>query len=194
MALSESGAELAYTPGQTVGPFFGMALPYPGDSELVDAGHPQAVRLHGTVYDGADAAVPDALVELWQPDGAGRIPRHPGSLRRDGTGFTGWGRAATDAAGHYAFTTLAPGSASEARPPFFAIVVFARGLLNRLFTRAYLPDGDLDADPLLSAIDAGRAATLVCATESDSGRTGYRFDIHLQGPDETVFLAYRDDG
>jgi protocatechuate 3,4-dioxygenase, alpha subunit len=185
--------ELAYTPGQTVGPFFGMALPYPGDSDLVDAAHPQAVRLHGTVYDGAGEAVPDALVELWQPDGAGRIPRQAGSLRRDETGFTGWGRAATDAVGQYAFTTLAPGSASGGRAPFFAIVVFARGLLNRLFTRAYLPDGDLDADPLMSTIDVGRRATLLCVTESDSGRTGYRFDIHLQGPNETVFLTYRDE-
>jgi protocatechuate 3,4-dioxygenase alpha subunit len=176
-----------------VGPFFGMALPYPGDSDLVDAAHPQAVRLHGTVYDGAGVAVPDALVELWQPDGAGGISRQAGSLRRDGATFTGWGRAATDAAGHYAFTTLAPGWTSGGRPRFFAIVVFARGLLNRLFTRAYLPDGELDADPLLSTVDAARRATLLCVAESDSGRTGYRFDIHLQGPNETVFLAYRDE-
>jgi protocatechuate 3,4-dioxygenase, alpha subunit len=176
-----------------VGPFFGMALPYPGGSDLVEAAHPQAVRLHGTVYDGAGVPVPDALVELWQPDSAGRISRQAGSLRRDGTWFTGWGRAATDAAGHYTFTTLAPGSTS-ARPPFFAVVVFARGLLNRLFTRAYLPDADLDADPLLSTLDGDRRATLLCVSESDSGRTGYRFDIHLQGPNETVFLAYRDEG
>jgi protocatechuate 3,4-dioxygenase, alpha subunit len=191
--MSESRVELACTPGQTVGPFFGMALPYPGGSDLVEAAHPQAVRLHGAVYDGAGVPVPDALVELWQPDSAGRISRQAGSLRRDGTGFTGWGRAATDAAGHYTFTTLAPGSTS-ARPPFFAVVVFARGLLNRLFTRAYLPDADLDADPLLSTLDGDRRATLLCVSESDSGRTGYRFDIHLQGPNETVFLAYRDEG
>src|SRR5215469_9034717 len=99
-------AELAYTPGQTVGPFLGLGLPYPGDSDLVDAAHPQAVRLDGTVYDGAGIGVPDALVELWQPDSAGRIPRRVGSLRRDGSTFTGWGRSATDPAGRYAFTTL----------------------------------------------------------------------------------------
>lgn len=176
-----------------MGPFFGMALPYPGGSELVDAADPHAVRLHGTVYDGAGAGVPDALVELWQPDGAGRVPREAGSLRREVNRFTGWGRAATDDAGRYAFTTLPPGP-SGARPPFFALVVFARGLLHRLFTRAYLPGADLRADPLLSALDAGRRATLLCATESDCGRTSYRFDIHLQGPSETVFLAYRDGG
>jgi protocatechuate 3,4-dioxygenase, alpha subunit len=185
--------ELACTPGQTVGPFFVLALPYPGGSGVVDDAHPEAVRLHGTVYDGAGDGVPDALVELWQPDSAGRIPRVAGSLRRDGAGFTGFGRAATDADGHYGFTTLTPGSVVAGRSPFFAITVFARGLLNRLFTRAYLPDGDLDADPLLANVDAGRRATLVCVAESASGRPAYRFDIHLQGRNETVFLTYRDD-
>ena len=65
--------------------------------------------------------------------------------------------------------------------------------MDRLFTRAYLPGADLDADPLLSAVDTGRRASLLCIAESDSGRTHYRFDIHLQGPNETVFLAYGDD-
>ena len=181
--------ELACTPGQTVGPFLDLGLPYHGDSNLVGGGHPQAVRLHGMVYDGAGDGIPDALVELWQPDGAGRISRQAGSLRRDGAVFTGWGRSATNAEGHYSFTTVAPGSVSAGRPPFFAITVFARGLLNRLFTRAYLPGGDLDADPLLATVDAARRATLMCVPEN-----GYRFDIHLQGPNETVFLAYRDDG
>ena len=104
---------------------------------------------------------------------------------------------ATDADGHYGFTTGAPGSATAGRPPFFAITIFARGLLNGLFTRAYLPDGDLDADPLLTSLLSGgdpeRRATLLCVAESASGRAQYRFDIHLQGTNETVFLAYRDD-
>jgi len=183
-------ADLACTPGQTVGPFFGLGLPC--DSDLVGDGYPQGVRLHGRVYDGAGVGVPDALVELWQPDGAGRISRQAGALRGDDTVFTGWGRSATDAAGHYGFTTLTPGSARPGRLPFFAITVFARGLLNRLFTRAYLPHDDPDADPLLARIDAARQSTLLCVPES--GGPGYRFDIHLQGPRETVFLAYRNDG
>ena len=56
--------ELACTPGQTVGPFFGLALPYPGGSGVVDDAHPEAVRLHGTVYDGAGDGVPDARQRL----------------------------------------------------------------------------------------------------------------------------------
>ncbi len=119
-------------------------------------------------------------MELWQPGPDGDVVAQPGSLRRDDDAFTGWGRCATDAAGHYSFTTLMP-------PAFFAITVFARGLLNRLFTRAYLPGGDPDS--LLAGLDAARRDTLVCAAEP----TGYRFDIHLQGEHETVFLAYHGD-
>jgi protocatechuate 3,4-dioxygenase alpha subunit len=216
-------AESGCTPGQTVGPFFGLGLPYSGGSDLVGVAHPGAVRLRGTVYDGAGDGVPDALVELWQPDAAGRIPRAIGSLRRDGVTFTGFGRSATDSDGRYAFTTVAPGSVSSHRiaqsgpaacdsvggtsrlrgtargseehgaPRFFAITVFARGLLTHLFTRAYLPVVDVSADPLLATLDPARRASLLCVAESGPNGDGYRFDIHLQGPSETVFLTYRDD-
>jgi protocatechuate 3,4-dioxygenase, alpha subunit len=178
--------ELACTPGQTVGPFFHVALPYPGDSQLVTDGQAGAIRLFGTVYDGAGDAVPDALVEVWQSGSDGNIARQAGPLRRDGQTFTGWGRCATDVAGRYSFTTLTPG-APAGRAAFFAIVVFARGLLDRVFSRAYLPHDDLDTDQLLSALDTARRRTLICTAES----SGYRFDIHLQGAHETVFLAYR---
>ncbi len=141
------------TPGQTVGPFFGFALPYDGGDLLVPADHPDAVSLHGRVLDGDGDPVPDALVELWQADADGTVSRAPGSLRRDGSTFTGWGREATDEEGRYSFTTVAPGA------PFFAIVVFARGLLDGLFTRAYLPTSA--DDPFLRSVDPGRRETLL---------------------------------
>ncbi|HLR84783.1 MAG TPA: protocatechuate 3,4-dioxygenase subunit alpha [Nocardioidaceae bacterium] len=177
----------APTPGQTVGPFFGFALPYPGDSELVPPDHPDAVRLHGRVVDGAGEVVPDALLELWQPDGEGRVVRATGSVRRDGSTFTGWGRAATDANGEYAFTTVEPGATTPGRPAFFAITVFARGLLDGLFTRAYLPDQpSLADDPLLAALPEPRRSTLI----ADRHGADLRFDVVLQGGDETVFLDF----
>jgi hypothetical protein len=89
------------TPGQTVGPFFHYALPYDGDRDLVAPGTPGAIRLHGTVYDGAGAGVPDALLEIWQADGEGHVVQRQGSLRRDGHTFTGFGRASTDRTGEY---------------------------------------------------------------------------------------------
>ena len=185
--MSRAPGDLVATPGQTVGPFFHYALPYPGDSELVPPGHPRAVRLHGRVLDGAGEPVPDALLELWQADEAGRVVQRSGSLHRDGFTFTGFGRAATDRDGHYSFSTLAPGAAGAALP-FFAVTVFARGLLNRLFTRAYLPaeDAALAEDPLLRTLDPERRGTLL-ATADDGG---FRFDVRLQGDGETVFLSY----
>ena len=188
--------ETARTPGQTIGPFLHCVLPYPGDSQLISHAHAGAIRLHGTVYDGAGDPVPDALIELWQADPEGNIIQQAGSLRRDGSTFTGWGRAATDVDGHYSFTTLAPGSVPAGRPAFFAITVFARGLLDRLFTRAYLPGANFETDAPLASLSAERRNTLVCVDESVSGLTTYRFDICLQGgptQPETVFLMYRGD-
>lgn len=176
------------TPGQTIGPFFGYALPYAGDSELVPPGRPDAVRLHGTVLDGHGQPVPDALLEVWQADASGAVVRQEGSLRRDGWTFTGWGRAATDDTGHYSFSTLTPGSVAGAAA-YFALTVFARGLTNRLFTRVYLPENQaaLAADPLLASLDAEERATLVATPDEH----GYLFDVWLQGERETVFLDYR---
>jgi len=179
---------LTPTPGQTIGPFYGYALPYPGDSELVPVGHRDAIRLHGTVYDRAGEPVPDALIEIWQADRDGRVPQVEGSLRRDGYTFTGFGRAAVDARGHYSFTTVQPGPTGEGAAPFVAMTVFARGLLNRLFTRVYLPveRTSLATDSLLQSVPEDRRATLVATPDRD----GYSFDVRLQGDGETVFLQF----
>jgi protocatechuate 3,4-dioxygenase, alpha subunit len=173
--------DLTPTAGQTVGPFFHLALPYPGDAHLVPEGSPGGLTLHGTVYDGAGDPVPDALLELWQTDPQGNVVQEAGSLRRSGTTFTGFGRAATDPEGHYSFTTVEPGGG------FFAITVFARGLLDRLFTRAYLP-GTTDA--LLDRLAPERRLTL----RAERDETGLVFDIHLQGERETVFLTFPRHG
>ena len=183
---------LAPTPGQTVGPFFHYALPYEGGEDLVPPGHPGRVRLHGLVLDGAGEPLPDALVEVWQADAQGRVPRAAGSLRRDGFTFTGWGRAATDRTGRYSFSTVAPGPTAPGAAPFFALCVFARGVTDRLLTRAYLPaDGPeaqaaLDADPLLASLPAERRETLLARRDDD----GFVLDLRLQGAGETVFLSH----
>ncbi|GGC86243.1 protocatechuate 3,4-dioxygenase subunit alpha [Tersicoccus solisilvae] len=181
--------DLVPTPGQTIGPFYGYALPYEKGPELVGAHHPRAVRLHGTVYDGAGDPIPDAMLEIWQADEDGAVSQAPGSLLRDGYTFTGFGRAAVDNAGNYTFTTVNPGPTEEGAAPFIAMTVFARGLLNRLFTRIYLPEDTaaLDADRLLASLPADRRATLVAEREADGA---LRFDVHLQGEGETVFLAF----
>jgi protocatechuate 3,4-dioxygenase alpha subunit len=180
---------LTATPGQTVGPFFHYGLAFDGSNELVPPTTPGRLLLHGTVYDGGGDPVPDALVEIRQADPTGHVPAVEGSLARDGR-FTGWGRAATDAAGRYAFTTLEPAPVLAGAAAFFSVVVFARGLLNRLFTRAYVPGPATEPDPLLQRLTPAERGTLIAIRDND----GLRFDIHLQGDRETVFLAFPGHG
>ncbi len=179
-------SELHQTPSQTVGPFFGYALPYEGGDQLLPPHSPGTIRLHGTVFDGAGEAVPDAVVEIWQADAAGAPVATRGSLHRDGYTFTGFGRAAVDGSGHFSFTTVKPGSMRSGAAPYVMVTVFARGLLHHLFTRAYFADDVVD--PFVEALGE-RGKTLLAAVDDD----GYRFDIHLQGPSETVFFDYGVD-
>jgi protocatechuate 3,4-dioxygenase alpha subunit len=182
---------LDLTPSQTVGPFFAFGLPFSGGGDVVPVGTPGAITLHGTVRDGAGAAVPDALLEFWQAGPDGRVPVRPGSLRRDSRSFTGFARVATDRAGDYRLRTLRPAAPSDApHAPHLAVTVFARGLLHHLFTRVYFPNhvqANAD-DPLLAALDEERRATLMAVPDGGVTGPGYRFDVRMQGPGETVFL------
>ncbi|MFC1411648.1 protocatechuate 3,4-dioxygenase subunit alpha [Streptacidiphilus sp. N1-12] len=181
------------TPSQTVGPFYGYALPFPGGDSPAPAGDPAAITVHGLVLDGAGQPVPDALLEFWQPGPDGSRAGRPGSMRRnqvtggflgrDGVDFTGFARIATDRDGRYALHTLPPGGV-----PYLAVCVFARGLTHHLFTRAYLTDHPLyAADPLLATLAAERRTSL--QADREDGRR-YRFDIRLQGEKETTFLVF----
>lgn len=177
------------TPGQTVGPFFGYALPYDDGPRLVPAHVAGAVQLHGTVYDGDGAPVPDCIVEIWQAGTDGVPPTARGSLHRDGRSFTGFGRCATRDDGGYSFSTLVPGVGPDGGTPFIAVALFARGLMNRLHTRIYLPHhSSLNAaDPFLSGLSPEERSSLTAVQEADGS---LRHDVHLQGEQETVFLAF----
>jgi protocatechuate 3,4-dioxygenase alpha subunit len=186
---SGSATNVGQTPSQTVGPFFGYALPFHGGDELLPRHSPGTIRLHGTVFDGAGQPIPDAIVEIWQGDTDGSVVRERGSLRRDGYTFTGFGRAAVDGAGHFTFTTVKPGSMRAGAAPYILVTVFARGLLRHLFTRAYFADERVanEHDPFLARMDPSRRSTLIALHDGDRS---YRFDIHLQGDAETVFIDY----
>ena len=198
---------LPETPSQTIGPFFAVGLPWPDGPDVVAEGIPGAVRIGGRVLDGAGDPVPDSLVETWQADPNGRFahpddPRGPagGSAGSPGwspggsgaSGFRGFGRCATDAEGRWAILTVKPGPLPApdggVEAPHLDVSVFARGLLGRLVTRVYFPDeAEANAaDPLLASIpDAAARARLVAVADGD----GLRFDIRLQGEQETPFLA-----
>ena len=176
------------SPGQTVGPFFAFGIEYPKMHQVAFPHSAGAIVFGGTVSDGAGNPIPDAVIEIWSADADGSIPRGRGSRRRDDHTFTGFGRAYTTDEGRYEFWTRNPGSV-DGEAPFFAVVVFARGLPDKLHTRAYLPENDeaLAADPLLASLDESERATLI-ATRTPDGHL--HFDIRLQGENETVFLAF----
>ncbi|SIO19908.1 protocatechuate 3,4-dioxygenase subunit alpha [Agromyces cerinus] len=184
---------LLQTPAQTVGPFFGYALPYSGGPTVRAPWQPDAIRLHGTVFDGGGDPIPDAIVEIWGADAAGRPSTERGVLDRDQHGFSGFGRAAVDRDGLYAFTTIKPGATRAGLAPYLLVTVFARGVLHHLFTRAYFDDEAAanGADPLLSSVDPARRHTLVAVSDAPAS---YRFDIRLQGEGETVFLDFGLEG
>jgi protocatechuate 3,4-dioxygenase alpha subunit len=165
------------TPSQTVGPYFSIGLPWPDGPEVVPDGTERAIWLRGRVLDGEREPIPDALIETWQADPDGRY---------DAAGFRGFGRCPTDADGNWAIRTVKPG-ATAGQAPHIAVSVFARGLLNRVVTRIYFADEEdaNAADPVLAGLDDAARTTLVAAREGD----GYRFDVRLQGPDETAFFA-----
>src|SRR5699024_4889425 len=112
-----------------------------------------------------------------------------GSLRRDGFTFTGFGRAAVDPEGEYSFSTVDPGPTEPGKAAFISVVIFARGLLNGLFTRIYLPEDTeaLAADPLLSSLSPSERNRLIAARGADGS---LRFDIRLQGEEEPPFLRF----
>lgn len=177
--------KLPRTPSQTVGPFLSIAMGWPPDGPcVVPLGTLDAIWIRGRILDGTGAPVCDGLVETWQPDTDSRF-----ATAAHG-GFRGFGRAMTDADGVWAVHTVKPGRIADTQgglaAPHISVAVFARGLLKHVWTRIYFDDeADANqADSVLQSIDASRRGTLVAERTTD----GYRFDVRLQGPDETVFL------
>lgn len=192
-------SKLIPTGSQTVGPFYHFALDRPEWSDLTGKGtRGRKIHVEGRILDGEGKLCQDAFIELWQANAAGRY-NHPDD-RQDkplDPNFVGFGRALTDAKGRYRFTTImpgpVPGRGNALQAPHIQVNVFARGLLKHLATRIYFADqAEANAaDPVLDLIDdPARRATLL-ARPAKPGKDKlpvYRFDIRLQGEDETVFF------
>jgi protocatechuate 3,4-dioxygenase alpha subunit len=187
--------KLTPTPSQTVGPFFHLGLARPEWGDLT-TGNPtgERITIEGRILDGDGSPVPDAMIELWQANAAGRY-NHPDDRQTDkplDPNFRGYGRVATNADGTFRITTIkpgpVPGRGNALQAPHINLAVFGRGLLKHLYTRLYFADETANAnDPLLTSIEDEAKRHTLLATRAASG-SSYRFDIVLQGDNETVFL------
>ncbi|ANK94483.1 MULTISPECIES: protocatechuate 3,4-dioxygenase subunit alpha [Rhizobium] len=195
---------LKETPSQTAGPYVHIGLMpnfcdiagvYDSDLGTVmlnDKTLGERITVTGRIFDGAGALVRDAVVEIWQADSAG-LYNSPSEMRGAADpNFAGWGRSPTRAEdGVYSFETIKPGRVpfkdGRRQAPHITFWIVARGINIGLHTRMYFPEeAEANAgDPLLLRIEhRERVATMVATRDG----TICRFDIHLQGPDETVFL------
>lgn len=179
------------TPSQTVGPYLRIGL-ISGDkqNDLVnEATSGERIRIIGAVTDGNGDPILDAMVEIWQADANG-IFNHPADPLREQADphFRGFGRAENPMAGQYEFKTIKPGG-RDGQAPHINVHVFARGLLVHAMTRIYFADEPAnDNDLVLQSVDADRRRTLLANREGSGDLPTYRFDIHMQGDDETVFF------
>ena len=190
--------KLVPTGSQTVGPFFHLGLDRPDWYDLTAGGKAagEKIVIEGHVFDGDGAPVPDALLEIWQANAAGRYA-HPEDTQDKPLDrhFRGFGRAKTDAEGRYRFLTIrpgpVPGRGNTLQAPHIAMTIFGRGLLKHLFTRLYFAGEALNkTDPVLGSLeDPALRNTLLAEPAGKNGvSTLYRFEIVLQGKGETVFF------
>lgn len=190
---------LIETPSQTAGPyvhigciptFAGNPGIYPEDlglSPISDGAKGEVIEIVGSMYDGLGWTLRDAMIESWQADANGKFAGQDGA----DPAVSGWCRFAADKdTGEFTLRTIKPGKVPMRgggfQAPHISLWIVARGINIGLNTRIYFEDEDNESDPLLSRLEQkNRIPTLIAKKEADGK---YRFDIHLKGKDETVFL------
>jgi protocatechuate 3,4-dioxygenase alpha subunit len=177
---------------QTVGPYFRIGLDYLMDrAPAIEAGATGTIEIRGRVLDRDGLPVQDAMLEFWAPgSGTSVLPSTPDPSQYP----MGFRRTATDSDGNFSLVAnraeAAPLGDGRMQAPHMLVLVFARGLLRHLLSRVYFEDepGNLE-DPVLLQLAAERRGTLIAQRESDQ-KYSYRWNVVLQGRDETVFFAW----
>jgi len=198
------------TPSQTVGPFFAYGLAPRGrahwdpngtyswketigDNLVTPDASGDKIQIEGRITDGDGQPINDAMIEIWQADAQGRYANSRDDRALPNTQFKGFGRSATDKNGIYGFRTIKPGAVpgpnGKSQAPHIVVCIFSRGMLRQIYTRLYFSDEKAnDLDPILNLVPAARRGTLIAHRELRGGSAVYRFDIRVQGKDETVFF------
>ncbi len=185
---------LLLTAAQTVGPFVSIGFEKASVPDVAPAGVAgERVTISGRIVDGDGLPVTDAVIETWQANSYGKYA-HPDDAQEKllEENFKGFGRVLTDAQGGFRLTTVKPGKVAgpdgKEQAPHITVVIFMRGLLKQLMTRIYFADEAANAsDPVLSRVPMARRATLMAAKSADGS---LQWNVHLQGPNETVFFDY----
>ena len=197
---------IPHTLSEVTGPLYGDDDIRETDHDLTKqhTGEPLGERIivTGRVLDSNGRGVPDALIEIWQANAAGRYrharDQHPAPLDPN---FTGCGRTLTDQHGAYRFVTIKPGAYpwlnhyNAWRPQHIHFSVFGRAFLSRLVTQMYFPGDPLFAfDPIFQSVPDEKARERMISkfdleTTQPQWALGYKFDIVLRGPDATLFEA-----
>jgi len=190
-------ATAGLTPSQTVGPFFAYGLTpgaygYPlSEMHLTklagDDVEGKRIIIEGQIFDGTGSSVHDAVVEIIQADDNGNY------IKARNTAFTGFGRYGTGTNGpeanggdtRFVFETIKPGITQKDYASSITLVIFMRGLSNHCITRVYFEDDDVSSDPVLNQVPEARRNTLIAKHIQPNH---YRFDIYMQGENETVFF------
>ena len=194
---------LPRTLSDTTGPAFGRGSIGELDNDLTrqHEGEPLGERIivTGRVLDSDGRPVRRALVEMWQANAAGRytheVDQHPAPLDPN---FSGAGRCLTDEEGRYNFVTVKPGAYpwknhhNAWRPAHIHFSLFGPSFRSRLITQMYFPgDPLLERDPIFRSVpDAEARRRLISSFDLEATEPewalGYRFDIVLEGRDETL--------
>lgn len=185
---------LQATTSQTVGPYFRIGLQWLLEDKVAGPGVAgERVVIQGRVLDADGEGVPDAMLEIWQANAAGKYA-HPEdtqerTLEKE---FRGFGRIFTTEDGGFRFSTVkpgrVPGTGEKLQAPHIVVSVFMRGLLRRLITRIYFPGEAANAeDYALNLVEPSRRATLI-ARKLDGTEGLLEWNVVLQGPQETVFF------
>ena len=185
---------LLLTAAQTVGPFVAIGFEKQAVNDIALPGVAgERVTITGHVLDGDGQPVTDAVIETWQANSYGKYA-HPDDTQEKllEEHFKGFGRVLTGTRGGFRLTTIKPGTVAgpdgQEQAPHISVVIFMRGLLKHLMTRIYFPDEAANAgDPVLKLVPATRRATLIAAKAAGGM---LQWDVHLQGPHETVFFDY----
>jgi protocatechuate 3,4-dioxygenase alpha subunit len=187
--------DLVPIPSQTAGPFFHLGLTVTRSVPRIADAHAQGERVWLTcrLLDGDGNPVNDGLIEIWQADAGGKY-NHPDDTQEKSAvpAWFGFGRAGTGEDGNCKFETIKPGQVpgpgNALQAPHLTVAIFARGMLKQLYTRIYFAGDPANSDdPILALVPPARRETLL-AQPDGTGAGRWKFDIHLQGDQETVFF------